>query len=387
MVRALDLARRGAGTASPNPMVGAVVVAGDHIVGEGYHVRPGSPHAEVLALAEAGAAARGATLYVTLEPCAHWGRTPPCTDAIIRAGVRRLVAAIEDPDPQVRGRGFRRLAEAGVETSVGTGADAALRLNEAYVKHRTTGLPFVTAKWAMSLDGRIATRAGDAHWISGAASRALVHELRAAVDAILVGIGTVLRDDPQLTARDLPCDRRIDRQPTRIVLDSTLRIPPGARVLARDGAGVVVATTGRSRPEARRVLEGLGAEVIVADGPDGRVDLKGLFEGLGRRGTLSLLVEGGGAVHGACVAAGLVDKVLAFVAPLILGGPAPGPVDSGGVERIAQAWHLTRVSIRHVDQDLMIEGYLPPRSGAETLGDAGAGSDREAERASCSPAS
>ncbi len=387
MREALDLARRGAGTASPNPMVGAIVVAGDRIVGEGYHARPGSPHAEVLALQGAAAAARGATLYVTLEPCAHWGRTPPCADAIIGAGVRRVVAAIEDPDPQVSGRGLRRLAEAGIETSVGTAADAARRLNEAYVKHRTTGLPFVTAKWAMSLDGRIATRAGDARWISGAASRALVHELRAAADAVLVGIGTVLRDDPQLTARDLLFGRRIDHQPTRIVLDSTLRIPPSARALARDSARVIVATTGRSRPEARRVLEGLGAEVIVADGPDGRVDLKGLLGGLGRRGTMSLLVEGGGTVQGACVDAGLVDKVLAFVAPMILGGPAPGPVEGRGVEKIAQARRLTQVSIRQVDQDLVIEGYLPPPLRGEGLREASGGSEREADRASCSPAS
>jgi diaminohydroxyphosphoribosylaminopyrimidine deaminase / 5-amino-6-(5-phosphoribosylamino)uracil reductase len=388
MREALDLARRGAGTASPNPMVGAVVVAGDRIVGRGYHVRPGSSHAEVMALEEAGTAARGATLYVTLEPCAHWGRTPPCADTIIDAGIFHVVAAIEDPDPQVRGRGFRRLAEGGVKTSVGTAADAARCLNEAYLKHRTTGLPFVTAKWAMSLDGRIATRTGDARWISGAASRALVHELRAVSDAILVGIGTVLRDDPQLTARDLAAGRRIERQPARIVLDSALRIPLTARALERDAASVIVATTSRSRAEAHRALEGLGAEVIVADGPGGRVDLRRLFEELGRRGMMSLVVEGGSTVHGACVDAGLVDKVLAFVAPMILGGPAPSPVGGAGVEKIAQAWRLKRVSVRHLDRDLVIEGYFPaPSRGEGALPEAGEGCDREGSRASCSPAS
>jgi len=368
-------------------MVGAVVVSSDRVVGRGYHVRPGSPHAEVLALGEAGAAARGATLYVTLEPCAHWGRTPPCADAIVDAGVGRVVVAIEDPDAQVRGRGLRRLAEAGVETRAGVGADAARRLNEAYVKHRTTGRPFVTAKWAMSLDGRIATRAGDARWISGAASRALVHELRAASDAILVGIGTVLRDDPRLTARDLPSGRPIDHQPTRIVLDSALRIPSGARVLERDGTPVVVATTSRALPEARRRLEALAADIIIADGPDSRVDLSGLSVELGRRGIMSLLVEGGATVHGACIDAGLVDKVLAFVAPVILGGPAPGPVGGAGVETIAKAWRLTQTSIRQVDQDLVIEGYPPPAPAPAASRTASEGSDRKTGRAPCSPAS
>jgi diaminohydroxyphosphoribosylaminopyrimidine deaminase/5-amino-6-(5-phosphoribosylamino)uracil reductase len=388
MREALALARRGAGTASPNPMVGAVVVSSDRVVGRGYHVRPGTPHAEVLALNEAGAAARGATLYVSLEPCAHWGRMPPCTDAIVAAGIRRVVIAIEDPDAQVRGRGCRRLAEAGVETSVGVGADGARLLNEAYVKHRTTGLPFVTAKWAMSLDGRIATRAGDARWISGAASRALVHELRAVSDAVLVGIGTVLRDDPQLTARGLPAVHRNDHQPVRIVLDSMLRIPPTARVLERDGTPVVVATTSRSPAEARRTLDARGAETIIADGPGGRVDLPALLVELGRRGITSLLIEGGETVHGAAFDAGLVDKVLVFVAPIILGGPAPGPVGGAGVERIAQAWHLAQVSTRQVDHDLVIEGYLPAPARAEAARrEECGGSQGAAGRASCSPAS
>jgi len=387
MREALDLARLGAGTASPNPLVGAVVVSGSRVVGRGYHAQPGLPHAEVLALDEAGAAAGGATLYVTLEPCAHWGRTPPCTDAIIRAGIRRVVAAMEDPDRQVRGRGLRRLAEAGIETSLGTAEDAASRLNEAYVKHRTTGLPFVTAKWAMSVDGRIATRSGDSRWISGTASRSVAHALRAASDAILVGIGTVLRDDPQLTVRDLPGDRRGGRQPARIVVDSRLRIPLGARVLARDGAGVIVATTRHAHPDGRRSLEALGVEVVVADGPDGRVDLRALCEVLGRRGVTSLLVEGGGAVHSACIDAGLVDKVVVFVAPLILGGPAPGPVGGAGVEKLVEAWRLTQTTMRQVEQDIVIEGYLtaPPR--AEPARGIAEGGARGGARTPCSPAS
>jgi diaminohydroxyphosphoribosylaminopyrimidine deaminase / 5-amino-6-(5-phosphoribosylamino)uracil reductase len=384
MREALDLARRGAGTTSPNPMVGAVVVSGNRVVGRGFHVRPGTPHAETLAIDQAGDAARGATLYVTLEPCAHWGRMPPCTDAIIRAGIGRVVAAMQDPDPRVRGRGLRRLAEAGVETSVGTAGEGARRLNEAYVKHRTTGLPFVTAKWAMSLDGRIATRAGESRWISGAASRAFVHEVRAASDAILVGIGTVLRDDPQLTARGVSPG---SRQPARIVLDSTLRIPPDARVLNRDRVPVLVATTSRARPDARRALEARGVEVIVADGPGGRVDIGLVCNELGRRGMMSLLVEGGGVVHGAFVDARAVDRFLIFMAPLIVGGPAPSPVGGLGVERITDAWRLVDATVRWLDGDLLIEGYASGTARSEAAGgQAGAGRGEAGETA-CSPAS
>ncbi len=378
MREALALARRGVGATSPNPMVGAVVVTGDRVVGRGYHPRAGDPHAEVFALAEAAERARGATLYVTLEPCVHWGRTPPCTEAIIRAKVRRVVAAMTDPDPRMSGRGLRRLAEAGIETRVGVGECEARELNEAYVKHRTVGLPFVTAKWAMTLDGRIATWSGDSRWISGEASRALVHELRAASDAILVGVGTVLRDDPALTARAAGSTRT----PRRIVLDSTLRIPLDARVLAQDGTRVLVATTTRARAEARRALEARGAEVLVFDGPDGRVDPGGLLRDLGRRGVLSLLVEGGSAVHGAFMDAGLVDKVLVFVGPQIVGGPAPGPVGGTGVEAIARARRLVRAAVRQVDQDVVIEGYVArSEEAAAGVHGAGAGGER------CSPAS
>ena len=377
MREALALARLGSRTTSPNPMVGAVIVAGGRIVGRGYHVRPGCPHAEVMALSDAGPAARGATLYVTLEPCAHWGRTPPCTEAIIGHGVRRVVAAMEDPDEQVRGRGLRALARAGIETLTGVAYEAARALNEAYIKHRTTGLPFVTAKWAMTLDGRIATRSGESRWISGDASRALAHELRAGSDAILVGIGTVLRDDPQLTARGPTA-----RQPMRVVIDSGLRLPPDARVLAPDGTPVIVFTTHRSRPEARRALEARGSEVLLADGSDGRVDLRTAFGALARRGVLSLLVEGGGEIHGACMDAGLVDKAFIFVGPIIVGGPAPGPVAGVGVASLAQAWRLRRMQVRQCDQDVVIEGYVDVSARAE------AGAPRgEGQGAPCSPVS
>jgi len=358
MRQALELARRGAGATSPNPIVGAVVVADGEIVGRGHHPRAGEPHAEVFALRDAGPRARGATLYVTLEPCAHWGRTPPCTEAVIEAGIRRVVVAMVDPDRQVSGRGLRRLREAGIDTRVGVGEDEARALNEAYAKHRTAGLPFVTAKWAMTLDGRIATRSGDSRWISGEASRALVHEMRAASDAILVGIGTVLRDDPALTAR-VPAAAR---HPRRVVLDSTLRIPLDARVLARDGTPVLVATTDRARPEARRALEAMGVEVLGAGRPDGRVDLAALLRELGRRDVLSLLVEGGSAVLGGFADGGLIDKVVAFVAPLLVGGPAPAPVGGAGVDTLVQAWRLTRTTVRQVAEDIVVEGYLAGRA-------------------------
>jgi diaminohydroxyphosphoribosylaminopyrimidine deaminase / 5-amino-6-(5-phosphoribosylamino)uracil reductase len=352
MREALDLARRGAGQTSPNPMVGAVVVADGQVVGRGYHPRAGEPHAEALALRDAEGRARGATLYVTLEPCPHWGRTPPCTEAIIAAGVRRVVAAMRDPDHRVSGQGLRRLAEAGIETCVGVAEGPARDLNEAYVKHRTTGLPFVTSKWAMSLDGRIATGSGESRWISGEASRALVHERRAGADAILVGIGTVVRDDPALTARTSAA-----RHPRRIVLDSRLRIPLDARVLAQDGTPVVVATTPQASPGAREALEARGVEVLVAGGPQGRVDLRALLGELGRRGVLSLLVEGGGTVHGAFFDAGLVDKVLIFVAPKIIGGAGPAPVGGTGADAPARAWQLGRTSIHQAGEDVVIEGY------------------------------
>ncbi|HLW58872.1 MAG TPA: bifunctional diaminohydroxyphosphoribosylaminopyrimidine deaminase/5-amino-6-(5-phosphoribosylamino)uracil reductase RibD [bacterium] len=354
MREALRLARCGAQTASPNPMVGAVVVSKDRIVGRGYHLRPGCAHAEVLALQEAGSATGGATLYVTLEPCAHWGRTGPCTEAIIGGGVRRVVAAMEDPDRRVRGRGLRRLREAGIETTLGVGEGDARRLNEAYIKHRTTGLPFVTAKWAMTLDGRTATSTGDSRWISGEASRGLVHEIRASADAILVGIGTVLRDDPQLTARG-----PARHQPARIVVDSALRIPAAARVLTENGAPVIVATTSRAPQAARAALEARGVDVWVADGPDRRVDVRTILEALGRRGMTSLLVEGGSRIHGTFIDAGLVDKVLVFLGSLIVGGAGPCAVGGAGADTIAHALRLVRTAVRQIDQDVVIEGYLP----------------------------
>ena len=359
MRRALALAARARGRTSPNPMVGAVLVRDGRIVGEGYHRRAGAPHAEVEALRLAGSRARGATLYVTLEPCSHYGRTPPCTAALIQAGVRKVVAAMLDPDPRVRGRGLAALRAAGIEVAAGLGEGEARRLNEAYIVHRLLGRPMVTLKYAMTLDGRIATASGDARWVTGERARRFVHRLRDAVDAIAVGVGTVLADDPLLTTR-LP---RGGRDPIRIVLDSLARTPPSARVVrvARSSpAPTWIAVTPAAPQERLQALRAAGAEILrLPAGPDGRVHLPALLAELARRGVLHLLVEGGAAVHGAFFSAGLADRVLAFVAPKIVGGTrAPGPVGGEGAARMAGAVALTGVACRRVGEDWLISGYL-----------------------------
>ena len=347
--RALALARLADYRTSPNPMVGAVVVdASGEVAGEGYHHGKGLDHAEEIALAAAGARARGGTIYVNLEPCPHGHRKPCCAEAIVAAGIVRAVVSMEDPDARVRGRGMALLAAAGVDTTLGLLEGPARRLNEFYVKHRTTGRPFVTAKFAMSLDGKIATATGESRWITGDAAREHGHGLRRAHDAILVGVNTVLLDDPELSARGLDPDQR---QPVRIVLDSALRTPVGARVL---GPRTILATT---RAGAGEVL---GATVmrLPAD-PRGRVSLGPLLDGLGHSGFLSLLVEGGGQVHASFIENGLVDKVYAYVAPILVGGrDAPSPVGGQGVEHLADALKLRDTEVEQLGRDFLISGYV-----------------------------
>ncbi|GAB6876478.1 bifunctional diaminohydroxyphosphoribosylaminopyrimidine deaminase/5-amino-6-(5-phosphoribosylamino)uracil reductase RibD [Thermaerobacter litoralis] len=359
MRRALELAARARGRTHPNPMVGAVVVQDGQIVGEGYHRRAGEPHAEVEALQRAGPRAQGATLYVTLEPCCHHGRTPPCTQAILAAGVRRVVAAMEDPDPRVAGRGLRALAGAGLQVAWGLEEDRARRLNEAYLVHRLLGRPMVTLKYAMTLDGRIATARGDSRWITGPRARRWVHRLRDRVDAILVGVGTVLADDPALTVRLHPGGR----DPLRIVLDSQARTPPAARVVQvarQSSAPTWVAVTPWAPRERVARLERAGVRVLrLPAGPDGRVSLPHLLDELARSGVLHLLVEGGATVHAAFFTARLADRVIAWVAPKLIGGErAPGPIGGAGFERMAEAPVLQRVRWRQVDGDLVVDGYL-----------------------------
>ena len=359
MRRALELARGALGTTSPNPAVGAVVVRGGSIVGQGWTQPPGGPHAEVQALAQAGERARGSTVYVTLEPCSHHGRTPPCAEALLRAGVAEVHAAMVDPNPKVRGQGLSKLEAAGVRVVVGGCGDEAREVVEGYVKWITTGTPFVTAKYAMSLDGKIATATGASQWITGTASRRRAHQLRKTCDAVMVGIGTALADDPQLTARD-EADRPLERQPLRVVVDSGARLPAESVMLRCPGA-TLVAAAGAPEERARR-LTAAGAEVLSLPAGDGRVDVRELLCVLGRRRITSVLVEGGGVLLASLLQGGLVDKVAAFVAPVIIGGrDAPSPVEGIGAGAMAEALRLERVSVEQLDGDVLVTGY--PRSG------------------------
>jgi diaminohydroxyphosphoribosylaminopyrimidine deaminase/5-amino-6-(5-phosphoribosylamino)uracil reductase len=333
MRRALQLAAQADHLTSPNPMVGAVVLdAAGEVAGAAYHRRAGEPHAEVLALREAGGRAQGGTVYVTLEPCAHQGRTPPCVDALLAARPRRVVAAMVDPDPRVSGKGLDALRAAGVEVTVGVEEEAARRLNRFYLKHRLTGLPWVTVKFAASLDGRIATAGGESRWITGEAAREEGHRLRQSHDAILVGAGTVIADDPELSNR-LPGG---GRQPLRVVLDSRRGLPSTARVFQdQERSPTLLAKTG----------------------DDGRVDLEALLRTLGERGVLSVLVEGGAAVNGAFFDLDLVDGVVAFLAPIVIGGKdAPGAVGGRGIAALAKAHRLVNLEVRQLGDDLVVSG-------------------------------
>jgi diaminohydroxyphosphoribosylaminopyrimidine deaminase / 5-amino-6-(5-phosphoribosylamino)uracil reductase len=345
--RALELALQADYRTSPNPMVGAVVLdSAGNVAGEGFHHRAGEPHAEQQALEAAGDQAEGGTLYVNLEPCAHLHRTPPCADAIILAGLKRVVISMSDPDERVRGAGIAKLQAAGIETVVGVHEERALLLNEFYVKHRLTGRPFVTAKFAMSLDGKIATRTGESRWITGEESRLHGHRLRHIHDAILVGVNTVIADDPELTAR---LDGDEVRQPLRVVLDSQLRLRMSAKVV---GPNTLIATTRPGRMGAAEVVK-------LPAAADGRVALEPLLDELGKRGILSLLVEGGSEVHASFFASGLVDKVHAYVAPRLIGGrEAPGPLGGAGVQHLADTIPLRDMDATRLGPDLLITGYV-----------------------------
>jgi diaminohydroxyphosphoribosylaminopyrimidine deaminase/5-amino-6-(5-phosphoribosylamino)uracil reductase len=358
MERAIELAEAVRGRVSPNPAVGAVLVSAGRVVGEGSTEPPGGPHAEVVALRVAGPAARGATLYVTLEPCSHHGRTPPCTDAILAGGVVRVVYALLDPDSQVNGRGIERLRAAGVAVDHDPVAQPRVtRLLADYVKHRRTGLPYVTAKFAMSLDGKIATRTGDSRWVSGPETLAWVHQERTRLDAIAVGVNTVLVDDPQLTARP-GGEEDSARQPLRVVVDSNGRTGEAARVLM-GGSRTLIATTDAAGEPWKQQMRSHGAEVAILPAEGGRVDLGSLIALLGNRGCLNVLVEGGGILLGSFFDAGLVDRVQAIVAPLIIGGrEAPLAVAGRGVERMADAPRLRDVRVRPLGADTLIEGLL-----------------------------
>lgn len=359
MKLALELAAMARGRTSPNPMVGAVVVKDNNIIGKGYHKKAGTPHAEVHALKAAGADAKGATIYVTLEPCSHVGRTPPCVDAILKAGISRVVAAMTDPNPLVAGRGLEKLRQAGVEVVSGVLESEARHLNEKFLKFITTKRPFVLLKAAMTLDGKIATHTGDSRWVTGEQSRGYVHQLRDEYDAIMVGIGTVLADDPALTTR---LADKTGQDPIRIIVDSEGRLPLDARVLTQTSdAPTVVAVTDRAPAYKLGKLEAAGARILhVNQDEQGRVDLNQLMEQLGQREISSIMLEGGAGINSAALAAGIVDKVAMFIAPKIVGGvDATSAVGGQGVEIMNQALELENPKVRQFGRDILIEGTIP----------------------------
>lgn len=362
MTLALRLAAKGLGKTSPNPMVGAVVVSNSRIVGQAYHHAAGQPHAEVLALRQAGQLARGATLYVTLEPCSHLKkRTPPCVPRVIQSGAHRVVVAMRDPNPAVSGKGLAQLRRAGLSVTVGVARKDAEALNQAYCHWIVTKRPYVTLKSGMTLDGQIATARGESKWITGLQSRQEVHRLRSAMDAVIVGIGTVLKDNPSLTARKSPgLTAMATTQPIRIVVDSSLRISRAATILTQQSrAKTIIATTNAASPTRRRSLERQGIEVLVLPSLGGQVSLKHLLTALGQRGMMSVMVEGGGELNAAFLKAKLVNHVQLYIAPTLLGGVASKGVIGGvGPRRLADAWKLRQVRTRATGMDVVVEGDL-----------------------------
>lgn len=370
MRMALELAARGRGLVSPNPMVGAVVVKDGRVLGQGYHKEAGGRHAEVYALAEAKGETEGATVYVNLEPCCHFARNPPCTNQLIAAGITRVVVAVTDPNPRVSGAGLRELEENGIEVTTGVLAEEARRLNEVFFKYITTGLPFVSIKAAVSLDGKIATRTGNSRWISGEESRRRGHELRRAADAIVVGVGTVIKDDPLLNVR-LPVlqDKAKTKHPLRLILDTRARIPLTAKVIKENPEQTVIVTG--SDPPAYKVekLRAAGVRIWTLPLRRGRVSLPALLAKAGEERLSSLLVEGGGEVNAAFLGENLVDKVYLFLAPRIIGGAsAPTWVEGEGVDQVVKGSHWRNAGLTELGNDLLLE-YYPEEEGADVYRD------------------
>lgn len=354
MRQVLRLAEKGRGRTSPNPVVGALVVNRGKVVGQGYHARAGGPHAEIIALEQAGEKARGATLYINLEPCTHYGRTPPCAPRVIEAGVKKAVIGMEDPNPLVRGKGVEGLKQAGLFVQVGVVEKECRALNESFSKYISKKEPFVILKIASTLDGKIGTRTGESQWITGEKSRGFVHRLRDQADGVLVGIGTVLKDDPQLTARI-----RGGRDPYRIVLDSRLRIGEGARVFGRDPSRVILCTTRRGSKAKMARLERRGVRILSVDEKGKKVDLRACLKELGALGIMTLLVEGGSRVNGSFLDEGLVDKFYLFLSPKWIGDPeAPGIFGGRGIRELQEAVQLKEVRTKRMGDDLLLEGYV-----------------------------
>lgn len=352
MARAVREARKG--RPSPNPHVGAVIAEGDRIVAVGHHARAGLDHAEVAALRVAGERARGATLYCTLEPCNHFGRTPPCTDAIVEAGVRRVVIGAPDPAPHVPGA-IAKLVSAGLSVVAGVREDECRALIADFARHITRGLPYVVLKAAITLDGRIAARTGDSRWITGERARREAHRMRDRADAVLVGVGTVLADDPSLTVRHVR-----GRDPLRVVLDTRLRTPPSAAMLRSGSAARTLIVHGPAAgDEARRALEQAGAELLEVPLAGERLDLEAALRALAARDVVRVLAEGGAKVHGALLASGLAQRAAVFVAPRLLADPAAIPLaDAGPLARVADGWRITAPELRRLGDDLLVEGEI-----------------------------
>ncbi len=357
MEMALGLAQKALGRTSPNPIVGALIVKDGKVIGRGYHQKAGTPHAEIHALKEAGEAARGAIMYVTLEPCSHYGRTPPCVDAIIKAGLSEVIIAMEDPNPLVAGKGIEMLKVAGIRTVTGILEEKARRSNEVFYMYMTTGKPFVALKTAMTLDGKIATPQGDSKWITGEVARQAVHQLRNRYDAVMVGLGTVIKDDPQLTTR---LDTQSGRDAHRIIVDSRGEIPLESRVLSLNSAAdTLIAVTHLASGDKLRLIQEKGAKVLNCPVCDGEVDLVYLMNKLGEQGITSILLEGGGTLNAAALRTGIIDKVYAFIAPKILGGvDSLTPVEGVGMEWVKDAISITDTQVTRYGEDVLIEGYV-----------------------------
>ena len=361
MKMAFDLAKKGEGFTSPNPMVGAIIVKEGTVVGKGYHHAAGKAHAEVNAIDDAGDLARGATLYVTLEPCNHTGRTPPCTEKILSAGIKRVVVAMHDPNPEVKGGGIDYLQQRGIIVKTGVCKEQAERLNEIFIKYVTTHRPFTIIKCAATLDGRIATRTGDSRWVTGEESRKFVHRIRHAVDAIMVGINTVEKDDPSLTTRLGNFTGGLKGlDPVRIILDTHLKIIEDAKLFRIDSESDIIIITGQSVSEDKKGrIEQLGAKIIEFPVKDGLIDLDVLMDRLGELGITSLLIEGGSRVIASALSAGIVDKIFFFFAPKILGGDDGVPICQGqGADLMENCIPVKDITVRQFGNDVMIQGYI-----------------------------
>lgn len=355
MKLALKLAEGGIGKVSPNPLVGSVIVKGSRIIGKGFHEGFGRAHAEINALGNAGKNIRGATMFINLEPCCHYGKTPPCIDRIIASGLKEVVIGIKDPNPLVNGKGIRQLKRAGIKVTTGILPEEAKKLNEIYIKFITKKIPFIILKSAMSLDGKITTRSGNSRWISNEASRRYVHNLRNRVDAVLVGINTVLKDNPELTVRGEI--KSGAKNPVRIVVDSRLKVPLGAKVLNKK-APTIIATTNRASLVKIKKLENKNVKVLMIKSKNGKVDLKALVKSLAELNISSILVEGGGNINAGMLEENLVDKVLFFISSVIIGGrDALSPVEGKGIDKVNKAIRVKNTSISRYD-DILIEGYI-----------------------------